>query len=264
MLLERIRGSLSQFTPAERRVAETILASPHATITWSISDAARICKVSEPSVIRFCRRLGFDGFPDFRIHFAQAMAVIGQDNGPQPEPNEDPFVDTILTHFDRSIASIQELRMDLDVDRFRRAVDILVFAGRVDLYGFGGSGFLAAEAQHRMSYLGMHSVSYSDPTLQMVSATALTAKDAVLVLSFSGATSYLLGNIELARATGARIVSICPTGSAVDQLSDVTIPLNAYRSTTEFNFLPTERVSMHVMLDALMALVSVARQNSPA
>ena len=41
MLLERIRGSLSQFTPAERRVAETILASPHATITWSISDAAR-------------------------------------------------------------------------------------------------------------------------------------------------------------------------------------------------------------------------------
>lgn len=258
MLLETIRGSLNQFTPAERRVAEAVLANPHATVTWSISDAARICKVSEPSVIRFCRRIGFDGFPGFRLRMAQAMAVLVQEE-PEDELGEgDPTTLAMLRHFERSAKSINDLRMDIDAKAMEAAVDALVSARRVDLYGFGGSGFLVAEAQHRMAYLGIPSVAYSDPTLQMVSASALKPGDAVLVLSFSGVTSYLLGNMELARNAGARIVAMSPAGSAVAQLADVNIAMNAYRSSTAFNFLPTERVSMYVMLDMLLELISLA------
>lgn len=256
MILEQIRGSLSQFTPAERRVAEAILANPHATVTWSITDAARICKVSEPSIIRFCRKLGFDGFPGFRLKFAQALAVLTQEDKPDLPTSDDPVTAAVLENCERAVASINDLRMDIDSAAIERAVASLANARRVDVYGYGGSGFLASEAQHRMAFLGIPSVAYSDPTLQMVSAPALRPGDAVFALSFSGVTSYLIANLELARNAGAQIISLSPSGSAVAQIADVNIAINAYRSSTAFNFLPTERVSMYVLLDALMGLVS--------
>ena len=55
----------------------------------------------------------------------------------------------------------------------------------------------------------------SDPTLQMVSAPRLTGKDVLFVLSFSGRTSYLISNIEIAKKAGARIVFISPDGFVV-------------------------------------------------
>jgi RpiR family transcriptional regulator, carbohydrate utilization regulator len=256
MILENIRASLSQFTPAERRVAEAILANPHATVTWSITDAARICNVSEPSITRFCRRLGFDGFPNFRLMFAQDIAILKNDAKSVVPTSDDPITSAIIENCERAISSINDLRMDIDSGAIHKAVDILTTARRIDVYGFGGSGFLASEAQHRMAFLGIPSVAYSDPTLQMVSAPALSDRDAVFALSFSGVTSYLIGNLELVRNAGARIVTMSPYGSTVAQMADVNIAINAYRSSEAFNFLPTERVSMYVMLDALLSLVS--------
>jgi len=264
MILEQIRGSLSHFTPAERRVGEAILANPHATVTWSITDAARICKVSEPSITRFCRRLGFDGFPNFRLNFAQDIAILTRDEKPLAPKSDDPITSALFDNCERAIASITDLRMDIDADAVRHAVEILTAARRIDVYGYGGSGFLASEAQHRMAFLGIPSVAYADPTLQMVSAPALTGKDAVFALSFSGVTSYLIGNLELARNAGARIVTMSPVGSTVAQMADVNVAINAYRSSTAFNFLPTERVSMYVMLDALLGLVSTELRARPS
>jgi RpiR family carbohydrate utilization transcriptional regulator len=255
-MLEQIRGSLNQFTLAERKVAETFLKNPQATIGWSISDAARFSNVSEPSIIRFCRRLGFEGFPDFRIKFAQALAVLKHDDREKRPASEDPVTAAILENCERAIVSINDLRMDIDTKAITRAVEIFTSTRRIDVYGHGGSGFLALEAQHRMAFLGIPSVAYSDPALQMISALALGPGDTVFALSFSGVTTHLLPNLELAKNAGASIISLSPSGSAIAQMADVNIALNAYRSSTAVSFLPNERVSMYVMLDALMSLVS--------
>lgn len=254
-MLEQIRSSLNQFTSAERKVAETILGNPQATVAWSISDAARFSGVSEPSIIRFCRRLGFDGFPDFRIRFAQALAVRRHEELVNLQPGSDPVTASILQNCERAISSINDLRMDIDPEAIKRAVDIFTTARRVDVYGHGGSGFLASETQHRLAFLGISSVAYSDPALQMFSALALKKQDTVFALSFSGVTTHLLPNLELARNAGASIVSLSPSDSAVAHMADVNITINAYRSSKTVSFLPNERVSMYVMLDALLALV---------
>ncbi|MFD2239287.1 MurR/RpiR family transcriptional regulator [Aureimonas populi] len=262
-MLEEIRRSLNQFTAAERKVAETILTNPQATVGWSIGDAARFAKVSEPSIIRFCRRLGFEGFPDFRIRFAQALAVSNRDAREEPAPSEDPIREAILANCARAIASIEDLRMDIDTGAVERALAILKQARRIDVYGHGGSGFLAAEAQHRLAFLGLASVAYSDPALQMVSALALRPGDCVFALSFSGVTTHLLPNLELARNAGAGVVTLCPSDSAIAQMADVNIAVNAYRSSTAVDFLPNERVSMYVMLDALMSLLNAHMRPAP-
>lgn len=258
-MLDLIRQSLAQFTPAERRIAEAILDTPSTAITWSITDAARIAKVSEPSIIRFCRRLDCDGFPDFRLKLAQQLAVRQAPANPV-ESDGDPFTGLVDDIFNRAEEALREARHDLDLETLRRAVDLLADARRVDLYGYGGSGFLAAEAQHRLASLGIASVAYADPTLQMVSAPRLTSQDVLFVLSFSGRTSYLIGNMEIAKKAGARILSISPAGSVVASLADENINLNAYRASSHALMVPTGRAPMYVMLDVLFGLL--ARKSS--
>ncbi|QDG94482.1 MurR/RpiR family transcriptional regulator (plasmid) [Rhizobium sp. NIBRBAC000502774] len=261
-MLGLIRASLNQFTSAERKVAETILANPQAAIAWSISDAARFSQVSEPSIMRFCRRLGFDGYSDFRIKLAQALAIIKQETRQKPSGDEDPITSAVLEHCNTAIESINDLSMDIDSEAIGRAIGIIASSKRIDVYGHGGSGFLAAEAQHRFAFLGIASVAYSDPALQMVSALALSPGDTVFALSFSGVTTHLMPNLELARNAGASIVSLAPSDSAIARMAKVNIAINAYRHSTTVSFLPNERVSMYVMLDAILALVSARKKQS--
>jgi len=260
-MLDLIRQSLSQFTRAERRIAEAILDTPSTAITWSISDAARISGVSEPSIIRFCRRLDCVGFPDFRLKLAQQLAVR-QVPDTTSENSDDPFTGMVDHVFSRAAEAIREARLDLDLDCLRRSVDCLARARRVDIYGYGGSGFLAGEAQHRMASLGIASVAYSDPTLQMVSAARLSSADVLFALSISGRTSYLIANIEIAKKSGARIIAVSPGGSVVAKLADENINLNTYRTSSEPLMVPTGRAPMYVMLDVLFGLLARKIENS--
>lgn len=250
-MLDLIRQSLPQFTPAERRIAEAILDTPSTAIT----DAARVVKVSEPSIIRFCRRFDCDGLPDFRLKLAHQLAVR-QSTATIAESGTDPFAGMVDDIFNRAAEALRETRHDLDLDSLRRAVSLLARARRIDVYGYGGSGFLAGEALHRMACLGIASVAYSDPTLQMVSAARLSPSDVLFVLSFSGHTSYLISNIEIAKKSGARVVAICPGGSIVASLADGNINLNAYRTSAGPLIVPTGRAPMYVMLDVLIALLA--------
>jgi RpiR family carbohydrate utilization transcriptional regulator len=90
----------------------------------------------------------------------------------------------------------------------------------------------------------------------MVSAPRLTSDDVLLVLSFSGRTSYLISNIEIAKKAGARLIAISPSGSLVASLADQNINLNAYRSSSMPGILPTGRAPMYVMLDVIFALLA--------
>lgn len=255
-MIDIIRNSLAKLTPAERRIAEIILDTPHTAITWSISDASRMAKVSEPTVIRFCRRLDCDGFPNFRLKLAQTLAVLKHEEAPVRAGKAKPEAAVLDDVFTRASKAIDEARADMDVAVLRKAVKLLVNARRIDIYGYGGSGFIASEAQHRFASLGLASVAYADPTLQMVSAPMLRRQDAVLAISFSGRNSYLISNVELAKKAGARIVSIAPSGSLIAEIAELNISLNAYRSANSYNHVPTGRVAMHVVLDALTALMA--------
>jgi RpiR family transcriptional regulator, carbohydrate utilization regulator len=105
-------------------------------------------------------------------------------------------------------------------------------------------------------------VAYADPTLQMVSAPRLTSQDVLFVLSFSGRTSHLIANMEIARKAGARILSISPGGSVVASLAEENINLNAYRASGHPLIVPTGRAPTYVMLDVIFALLARKRETA--
>ncbi|RZU15829.1 RpiR family transcriptional regulator [Kribbella rubisoli] len=72
--LQRIRAALPTLTPAEQRVAERILANPGEAIALSIGEMAQACGVAQPTVSRFARSVGFDGYPAVRLDIAHDFA----------------------------------------------------------------------------------------------------------------------------------------------------------------------------------------------
>ena len=254
-MLSQIRSALATLSPAERRAAEAILANPQAAIAWSLADVAQLANVSEPTIIRFCRSVGFQGYSEFRLHLAQAVALHRQPEVKLHSEGDDPVQALVNDTLDRTIAALREMAGDIDGEALGAAVSILRAARRIDIYGHGGSGFLAQEAQQRFVQLGLSAAAYSDPALQMFSAMTLTGDDCVVTISYTGVTPYQMPNLEIARNAGAKIISLAPSGTVLAKLADVNIALNAYRLKQETGFLPSERVTLYVMLDILSALL---------
>ena len=73
-MLEHIQAQLDALSKSERKVAEQILAAPQQAMHSSIATLARAAEVSEPTVNRFCHRMGTRGFPDFKLRLAQSLA----------------------------------------------------------------------------------------------------------------------------------------------------------------------------------------------
>lgn len=65
---ERIAAVSERLTPVERRIAEAILANPTLLAFGTVSDLASEVGTSRPSIVRFGRKLGFQGYADMREH----------------------------------------------------------------------------------------------------------------------------------------------------------------------------------------------------
>ncbi len=74
-LLRQIRNTLPELRKSEKIVGEFILADPKSIITMKTADASEAMGISEPTLIRFCKALGFSGYQDLKINLSQQLAA---------------------------------------------------------------------------------------------------------------------------------------------------------------------------------------------
>ncbi|HKK94596.1 MAG TPA: hypothetical protein VJ925_14270, partial [Longimicrobiales bacterium] len=73
--MDQVKQAAPSLSRAERKVAEAVLADPSSVIGLSIAKLAAAAGVSQPTVLRFCRALGLDGYREFKVQLAQALVV---------------------------------------------------------------------------------------------------------------------------------------------------------------------------------------------
>ena len=76
MLLKRIADHADQLRPSEQRVAEFIRTRPRIAAEITIADLAMAADVSEPTVVRFCRAIGFRGFSEVKRTLQTELASV--------------------------------------------------------------------------------------------------------------------------------------------------------------------------------------------
>ena len=73
-MLDRIKASLPTLAPAEQRDGKLVLQYPRAFATLPVTQLADSAHVSKPTVVRFCRSVGYDGLSDFNLKLAGSVS----------------------------------------------------------------------------------------------------------------------------------------------------------------------------------------------
>ncbi len=159
-ILVRVRGALPGLRPAERRVAEAILADPAAMAELSISALARQCTTSETTVMRLCRSLGMERFGELRLALARAAsreeARLGNDIQISGDISPtDSLADIVRKIGFTDARAVEDTTSTLDLDALGAAAHALHRARRVDIYGIGASGFVGQDLHQKLHRIGM-------------------------------------------------------------------------------------------------------------
>ncbi len=259
-LLKMIVEFRPELRKSEQKVADYVLAHPKEIIHMRIVDLAAEAKVSEPTVVRFCRALNYDGFQDFKLTLAQVLATPSNYEQFSLD-KKDSVSDFKQKVFDSTIGNLITIKEALDPAMLERAIEALARAKRVEFYGFGASAAVCTDAQHKFHRIKVNAVAYSDPHLQSIAAVTLSEGDAVVAISQTGRTRDLLHSARLALAQGAQVIALCPSGTPLAELA--TVPLHIdLEEDKDLSALMSSRVVQLVVIDVLA--VGLAMKLGPA
>ena len=254
-VLAVIRSKYGQIFAAEQRVADFVLAYPGETVNCNVSQLAKASGVSDATVVRMCRHLGYTGYYQFRITLSrdlgkeeQAKELLLQDQG------------NLSRIFNEYVKTVVDIGKSLDEAVLRKCIALLKTAETVYVLGIGNASNLSQYMGFRLERLGIRSV-YDHVPEYMINHINLAKEDAVLLaISKSGISKPVIRGIELAKDRGMQVVSITAVlDSPVAEMADCLLltsveepPFSVKASYTYLN----EIVVMEALLEYFEKLIN--------
>ncbi|MGL5447414.1 MAG: SIS domain-containing protein [Rhabdaerophilum sp.] len=256
-LLLTIEAARDHLSRSEARVADIILGDPNRAVEMSIAAISEAADVSEPTVARFCKSLGFSGLKEFKLRLARSLGsgtpFVHQD----VKPGDD-TASVVFKVIDRAAKAIASLRDEMDTTLLAKAARAIAEASRLEFYGQGNSGIVALDAQHKFFRLGIPTAAYSDPHVHAMSAALLGPKDVVIAFSASGRTLDLIRSVEIAKNAGVTVIGITTRGSPLTKLCDVAITSDVEEDTDVYSPMLSRHVHLAI-IDVLSVLTALER-----
>lgn len=219
----RIKMSLSQLNPTERRIVEWLIIKGNISQETSLREVAAALEVSEPLLVKVAKKVGFSGFREMRTALISYFESLPYER--EEEITEHDSLDNVLDKvFSNSIQVLKEARSVADAATIGKAAGLIFQARRVIIFGVGGSASVGMDFEHKLLRIGIISHAYSDFHLMLMAASQLDEKDVVIAISQSGETREMLNAANTAIANKAKLICITnDNGSPLSQCSDLSI-----------------------------------------
>lgn len=256
-----MRSLDGSFAKGEQRVADFMLGNLERIAHMRLSEVASQADVSVATVNRFCQTVGCEGFKDFKITIAQAVAVSMQYLG-GPSDVSSPTDKLVTKVFSALVETLNIARGQLKEAEMKAAIDKLANANRIVFFGVGGgSANVAQEGANRFFRLGIPAEAHADGYLQRMLASTLKHDDVLFAISSSGTPRELLESVAAARQYGASSVSLTKAGSKLARATDVSIEVDLPEDQDIFK--PTaSRLVFMAIIDVLATGVAETRPES--
>lgn len=257
-ILEKIKEQKEGFRDSEEKVANYILARWQEVLHLPITELAERIGVSEATIVRMCKKLGLRGFQELKIALAtekvQPIKTVHQ------AVQEGDDLETILKKvFSANIRAMESTLNVISVKEIERAIDAILNARQLQIYGVGGSGPVALDAQHKFMKTGIPTVAYIDSHMMAMSASILEPQDVVIGISASGSSKDIVEALELAKNRGATTIGITHYAKTpLDRVLDIKLSVSS-----EETFYRTESTSARIaqlsIIDTLYIGVALKR-----
>ncbi|MBV8653139.1 MAG: MurR/RpiR family transcriptional regulator [Alphaproteobacteria bacterium] len=256
-ILERVRTVRAALPPVAGRIADFIAANAAEVVHMSVTELADRAGASEGSVVSLCRQLGAKGFHHLKLALARDLVQPVQFIHEDLDRNDG--VATIVEKvFLSDVQALQDTLKVLDRAEVARAVELILAADRVELYGIGSSAPIAEDAHYRMLRIGIDCKVVIDSHIQAISASLTGPNVAVITVSHSGSTHETVTATRLAKEAGARTICITNYGkSPIQSYADVVLCTMA-RETEFRTEAMASRIAQLCIVDALIACLAIA------
>lgn len=263
----KIRHKYNTLSASQKLIADHILNDQKHAVMSTISDLAKSCNVSETTVMRFIKKLGYTSFQIFRIDMAHEITEISYDQkSPHKLKIEDGYQDIstdddVATINQKVIQSasiaINDLKSLIDPASIEAVVTLFSKADKLLFYGSGGSDVIALDGYHKFLRLGFNVTTHSNSHFMMIQAAHLSQTDIAVLISHTGESREVLEIAENAKKQGAKIICITSyINSNLAKLSDIAL----FSSTNQLKYYTdamVSRILQLVILDMIFVSVSL-------
>ncbi len=268
-LRNQVLARLQDFPPAQRRLADYLLANIAYASDLTITELSHASGVSIGTISQFCRLLGLRGYQDLRLGWARAAVIAASLDGNRParldvsDRGDNPISDAIARVFESDARALVETADQLDRQAMTEAVTLLEAARHVEWLGVATSGLVAAEGALKLRKLGIEASAHPDTHQQAMSAALLSPSDVVVAVSHSGQAVDVIRCVEIARGVGAKVIAITRAArSPLATLANVVLATVSY--DTAFQIEPMASTVVEMAMIQVLFLVLLERGGADA
>lgn len=252
-LLEKRDGEQSK--KVEKKIAAYFLENFEKTLHSTLLELAEEIGVSDASIVRFCKSIGYMGFQEYKINAALESVPAPQLYNSALTAQDSPY-DICNKIFSIESAALQQTKQELDIEALQKVVEILLSADKILIIGTGGSSVVAKDLQHKLLKIGVLSDVYEDKDLQLMSASLLKENDVLLAVSSSGGNRHVAQVAEIAHKNRAKIITLTSRNKNIlSEQADYSLYTVSEKTIFESESFSV-RLAQLAVLDCLVAMMA--------
>lgn len=213
-IIEKIEQTYNELTKSEQRIAAYYLENTKEATEKTLSEISTFAKCGEATVVRFCKKCGYESFKNFQLNLA-----VDLEKEHREKPNN--FISDIVENIETTITNtIGQLNHEV-LDEAIRLIDK---AAIIYCIGVGSSGLSAEICTMRFIRNGKLSICLKDSHFQAMLMNHITENDILIAFSASGKSIDTIQSVDIAKNSKVKIIGITnSTVSPLAQKADVVL-----------------------------------------
>lgn len=257
--IRMIENMLEKLPASERKIAEYILQFPYEAVNCTVSELAVKTQSSGAAVIRLCKSLGLKGFQDLKVRIVGDLGKPKEHGYRDIAQGERPE-DIVQKTLSNSIQSLRESAEIINYEELEKAVEALLSAKNIHLFGIGASHIIAIDAQQKLLRINKRATALTDTHLVATLIANAEKDDCLFAISYSGETPEVINVLGLAKEQGVKTISLTKYGqTSVSSLADIKL-YTSYSAEAPFRSAATSsRLAQLFIIDILFLSLATER-----
>ncbi|QVK18523.1 MurR/RpiR family transcriptional regulator [Mycoplasmatota bacterium] len=243
-IISKIQSLDGSYTKSEQKIIKYLIKNLKETVHLSVTEFSDETGVGETTIVRFCKKLGYKGYHDFKLAIAQDFTITKKIKSNQQTAICDRVFQNMMT-------VLEDSKNLLDHNSIDKTVKMIEEARSVYFYGVGASGITAQEAQSKFFRIAHKFHVVTDNHFQMMASQIMSKEDLIIVITISGSTKDIVDAVASAKQRGAKVIAITNfQKSPITKYSDIVLLTSGKMSLSSGGSL-VEKISQLFVIDIL-------------
>lgn len=179
--LQRLEELKETYTNIELKIYNYIINDPNVVARFTIDLLAKKSNTSKSAIIRLCKKIGYQGFSEFKFELSRYMVSMKA-----KKENDKSPIDAIISYYGEHIQNISN---HISSSQLQKVAKIIINSNRIKIFGYNRSGLSATQLRLRLAKIGIDCEAICDPILMLNQEDILKENDTCIIFTIGGSST---------------------------------------------------------------------------